>query len=151
VENAQDRRALRQGAGDRGMVIHDGKGASFCRSCRFVCSFIAHFPPFLPTWIILVRFFLPLNIRFPHVYCLFFAYFLILLPLQRNDPNPQTHSLLLRFCGYHRRTEIHVTVSCACFVGPDHDLSGGCIGSALSNVFILLDANSKSRSTTHIR
>jgi hypothetical protein len=37
------------------MVIHDGKDASFCRSCRFVCSFIAHFPPFLPTSIILVQ------------------------------------------------------------------------------------------------
>jgi hypothetical protein len=34
------------GAGDRGVVIHDGKVASFCRSCRFVCSFIAHLPPF---------------------------------------------------------------------------------------------------------
>jgi hypothetical protein len=78
------------GAGDRDTVIHDGKDASFCRSCRFVCSFIAHL---LPTSIILVRssFFLSSQYLFSsHVYCLFFVYFLILLLLQRNDPTPQT-------------------------------------------------------------
>jgi hypothetical protein len=41
------------GAGHRDVVIPDGQGASF----RFVCSFIAHFSPFLPTLIILVDLF----------------------------------------------------------------------------------------------
>jgi hypothetical protein len=139
----------------RDVVIHDGKDASFCRSGRFVCSFIVDLPPFLPTSIILVQsFFYLLTSVFLTVYCLFFAYFLILLLLQRNDPTPQTNSLLLRFCGYHRQTEIHATAPCACFVGPDPDLFGGSVGSALNNVSIvthLLDAYSKSRSTIHIR
>jgi hypothetical protein len=79
------------------------------------------------------------------------------LLLQRNDPTPQARSLFLRFCGYHRRTEIHATTSCACFIGPhhdDHDLFGGCVGSTPNNVSILphlLNAHSKSRSTVHIR
>ena len=45
------------GAGDKDIVIHDGQGTSFHQSHRFVCSFIAHFSPFLPTLIILVNFF----------------------------------------------------------------------------------------------
>ena len=75
-------------------------------------------------------FFFYLITCFITLFCLFFAYFLILLLLQCNDPTPQTHALLLRFCGYHRQTEIYVTASCACFVGPDHDPFGGCVGSA---------------------
>jgi hypothetical protein len=86
------------GAGDRDMVIHDGKDASFCRSCRFVCSFIVHLPTFLLTSIFLVRFFFHLITSvFPRIYSSFPECFLILLLLQRNDPAPQTHSLLLRF------------------------------------------------------
>jgi len=149
-ERARSQNLTTRNAGDRDMVIHDGKDASFCRSCRFVCSFIAHLPPFLPTSIILVRFFFYLITCFLTLFCLFFAYFLILLLLQCNDPTPQTHA---RFCGYHRRTEIHVHASCACFVGLDHDPFSGCVGSALNSVSILphlLDANSKSRSTIHV-
>ena len=65
----------------------------------------------------------------------------------------RSNSSNLRFCGYHRRTEIHAT-TCACFVRPDRDLFRGRVGSALNNVSTLphlLDANSKSRSTVHIR
>jgi len=56
-ERARSQSLTTRNTGNRDMVIHDGKDASFCRSCRFVCSFIAHLPPFLPTSIILVRFF----------------------------------------------------------------------------------------------
>jgi len=84
---------MTRNAGDRYIVIHDGKATNFCRSCRFIRLFIAHLPPFFLTSIILVQFFffspLNINICFPHVYCLFFTYFLILLLLQRNAPTPQ--------------------------------------------------------------
>ena len=115
MENARDRRVYDKewyGAGDRDVVIHDGKDAAFCRSCRFVRSFIAHLRPLLPTSIILDLFFSHLNIYFPH--CL--LSFLILL-LQRNDPTPQTHSLL-HFCGCHRRTEIHAAASVLALLDP---------------------------------
>jgi hypothetical protein len=87
------------GAGDRNMVIHDGKDASFCRSCRFVCSFIAHLLPFLLTSIILVRFFFPSrNICFPCIYSPSFECFLILLcgvtDEQRFMPPPPVLALL---------------------------------------------------------
>ena len=141
------------GAGDRDMVIYDGKDASFCRSHRFVCSFIARLPPFLPTLFILVRFF------FFFMYLLtsiFLTRLLSLLSIFSHSPAftaQRSNSSNLRFCGYHRRTEIHAT-TCACFVRPDRDLFRGRVGSALNNVSTLphlLDANSKSRSTVHIR
>jgi len=95
-----------------------------------------YLPPFLLTSIILVQF-LPLNICFPHTFIASSSHissfsFLYSATIQRLKL-----TLLLRFCGYHRRTEIHATAPCACFVEPDHDLFGGCVGSAPNNVSIL--------------
>ena len=59
----------------------------------------------------------------------FLEFFLILLLLQGNNPTPQTRPRLFRICGYRRRTEIHATASCACFV---RHLSDGGVGSALN-------------------
>jgi len=147
------RRIAESYAGDRDMEIHDGKDASFCRSCRFVCPFIAHLPPFLPTSIILVQlffFFSSYNICFSSHFSSLLRMFPYSPAFTEQLSNSSKSLSSFAFCGGHRRTEIHATASCACFVGPDHALFGGCIGSALNNVSILphpLDANSKSRST----
>jgi hypothetical protein len=50
------------------------------------------------------NFFYLLTFVFPHFCFRLFECFLILLLLQRNDPIPQTCSLLFRFCGYRRQT-----------------------------------------------
>jgi len=112
-----------------------------------------YLPPFLPTSIILVQF-LPLNICFPHTFSASSSYissFSFFTAQRFNSSNPLPPPSL---CGYHRRTEVHATTPCACFVGPNCDLFGRCVGSALNNVSTLphlLDANSKSRCTIRIR
>jgi len=81
-----------------------GRAQCFCQLHGFVCSFIVHLPGFLPRSIILVRFFLFLNICFSsHFYFRFFEYFLMFLLLQCKDPIPQTRSLF-HFCCYRKRT-----------------------------------------------
>jgi hypothetical protein len=106
-----------------------------------VCSFIAYFPPFLPTLIILIRLFLSLNLCFSaHVYFRLFEYFLILLLLQCNDPTPQIRCLVVE--------EQEFMSPYARLVGPDHDLFDGCVDSAL-NVYICYCA--PTRTTVHPR
>jgi hypothetical protein len=110
-------------------MIHYGQSASFCQSYRFVCSFIPHFLPFLPTLIILVDFFYLLTSFF---YGRSFSLLLMFPPspaftVERSNPS---NSL-----SHRRRTDIHATTY-ACFVGSDHGLFDGCIDSALNNVSI---------------
>jgi hypothetical protein len=61
------------------------------------------------------------------------------------------HSFLLRFCGYHRRTEIHATASYAWIVGLNHDFFDGCVGSAnlsICYVYLIFERPFKLRSTS---
>ena len=83
--------------GDMVNVCSQGRVQYFCEWYRFVCSFIAHLPPFLPTLIFLVRFYiysLYTCLSSP-VYFPFFERFLILLLLQYNVTTPQTRCLIV--------------------------------------------------------
>ena len=136
------------------LVIHDGnlKDPSFCRSCRFVCSFIAHLPPFLPTSIILVQSFF--------LYLLTSVFLRLLLSLLRIFPHsPTFYSATIQL--------LKLTLSSFAFaVITDEQrfmsllpvlalLDPTTIFSAVQSTTFpssyLLNANSKSRSTIHIR
>jgi hypothetical protein len=123
VETAQGWRRIAEsyhkewyGAHDRDVVIDDGcKGRAqcFCQLNRFVCSFIAHLPGFLPRSIIVVRFFFISKHLF-FLTLLFFASSNVsswLLLLQCSDPIPQTRSLLFHFCCYRKRMCFFIVVN----------------------------------------
>jgi len=121
-ERARSQSLTTRNAGDRDMVIHDGKDASFCRSCRFVCSFIAHHPPFLPTSIILVRlfFFSSYNICFSsHLSSLLrmFPHSPAFTAQRSNSSNSLSLPLLLRL-SQTNRDSCHCLLCLLCWTRP---------------------------------
>jgi hypothetical protein len=96
------------------------------RSSSSIPSYIDHSRSIILFFVLLISFFLTRLLSLLRI----FSHSPAFTAQRSNSSN------LLRFRGYHRRTEIHAT-ACACFVGPDHDFFGECIGSAFNNVSIL--------------
>ena len=130
-ECARSQSLMTRNADDRDMVIHDGKDASFCRSCRFVCSFIAHLPPFLPTSIILFRFFfyLRLNNMFPRTFTVYSSSHISSFSCFYSATIRLLKLILSSFALAVVITNRDSCHPCACFVGLNHDPFGGCVGS----------------------